>query len=93
MKRNVSVSKGRLAVAAVRVVDFLFQKRIGQFAGETGRVVDESSRKSRRLLLALLFAGQTAVAVVRETGKQILLPGNAQTNQLAHRIVAMDQGQ
>ena len=41
----------------------------------------------------MLFAGQTAVAVVRETGKQILLPGNTQTNQLVHQNVAMDQGQ
>ena len=92
-RNYVSVSKGRLAVVAVRVVDFLFQKRIGLFAEESDWIVDESSRESRRLVPALFFAGQTAVAVVRETGKQILLPGNTQTNQLAHRIVAMDQGQ
>ena len=36
--------------------------------------VDESSRESRRFVPALLFAGQTDVAVVRETGKEILLP-------------------
>ena len=36
---------------------------------------------TRRLVPALLFAGQTAVTVVRETGKQILLP--AATSKLS----------